>query len=85
MDFPIDLLEEVGDGLVLWVYLLHVDMLYGVYLNAGGAEWKEAALAGTEVRNGLLRMESAFNFGEGDTFSVFSFAVRLQMGRRLDI
>lgn len=37
-----------------------------MYFDASGAQWQQTALAGTEIGDGLVGMECAFDFGEGD-------------------
>lgn len=59
----VDVPEQLIDVLKVGVGL-HADVFVDVYLDAGGAEGEEAALAATEVGEQLVGVEGALDLGD---------------------
>lgn len=59
----VDIPEQLIDVLKVGVGL-HADVFVDVYLDAGGTEGEEAALAATEVGEQLVGVEGALDLGD---------------------
>lgn len=59
----VDVPEQLVDVLKVGVGL-HADVFVDVYLDAGGTEGEEAALAATEVGEQLVGVEGALDLGD---------------------